>query len=35
MFWHEPKYAKARELLASKKQGEMLDRNMREDLIEG
>lgn len=35
MFWHEPKYAKARELLAQKKQGEMLERNMREDLIDG
>lgn len=35
MFWHEPKYAKARALLAGKKQGEMLERNMREDLIEG
>jgi putative protease len=35
MFWHEPKYAKARELLAQKKQGEMLERNMRDDLIEG
>ncbi len=32
MFWHDPAYAKARTLLASKKQGEMLDKNMREDV---
>jgi putative protease len=30
MFWHDPTYAKARTLLAQKKQGEMLDRNMKE-----
>ena len=35
MFWNDAKYAKARGLLASKKQGVMLERNMREDLIEG
>lgn len=30
MFWHEPVYTRARELLAQKKAGEMLDRDMRE-----
>lgn len=30
MFWNDPQYAKARELLAKKKDGEMLDRDMRE-----
>ena len=30
MFWNDPAYAKARDLLASKKQGEMLDKDMRE-----
>ncbi len=30
MFWNDPAYAKARDLLATKKQGEMLDRDMRE-----
>jgi len=34
MFWNDPKYEKARVLLASKKQGVMLESNMREDLIE-
>ena len=32
MFWHDPAYAKARQLLATKKQGEMLERDMREDI---
>ncbi len=35
VFWNDDKYAKARALLAKRKQGEMLERNMREDLIEG
>lgn len=30
MFWNDPEYARARELLKSKKHGEMLDRDMRE-----
>jgi U32 family peptidase len=30
MFWNDPEYARARELLARKKHGEMLDRDMRE-----
>jgi U32 family peptidase len=30
MFWHDPTYAKARDLLALKKQGEMFDRDMKE-----
>ncbi len=30
MFWHDPAYAKARELMAKKKQGEILDRDMRQ-----
>ncbi len=29
IFWHDPQYAKARELLAAKKQGERLDKSMR------
>lgn len=30
IFWNDPEYARAREILAKKKHGEMLDRNMRE-----
>ncbi len=30
MFWHDPAYEKARELMATKKQGETLDADMRE-----
>ena len=30
IFWNDPRYAKARTLLAQKKAGELLDRNMRE-----
>ncbi len=30
MFWHDPAYAKARLLMADKKQGQMLDRDMRQ-----
>jgi len=30
MFWNDPQYAKARDLLAKKKHGEMLERDMRE-----
>ncbi len=30
MFWNDPQYAKAREMMAKKKHGEMLDRDMRE-----
>ncbi len=30
MFWNDPQYAKARDLLAEKKQGEMLEHDMRE-----
>ncbi|MDP7425529.1 MAG: U32 family peptidase [Rhodospirillales bacterium] len=30
MFWHDPSYARARELLAEKKQGELFDRNMKD-----
>lgn len=30
IFWNDPAYGKARKLLATKKQGEMLDQNMRE-----
>ncbi|HHI81612.1 MAG TPA: peptidase U32 [Rhizobiales bacterium] len=30
MFWHDPAYEKARALMAKKKQGETLDRDMRE-----
>lgn len=32
IFWQAPEYAKARELMKAKKQGEMLDRDMREDI---
>lgn len=32
MFWNDPEYAKARELLAKKKHGEMLERDMREKI---
>ncbi|MCL7406963.1 U32 family peptidase [Paradonghicola geojensis] len=32
MFWNDPEYAKARELLKQKKMGEMLDRDMREKI---
>ncbi len=31
VFWNDPAYSKARALLAEKKHGEMLDRNMREN----
>lgn len=31
IFWNDPQYEKARTLLAKKKHGEMLDRNMREE----
>ena len=31
MFWHDSSYARARELLAEKKQGEMFDRNMKDE----
>ena len=30
MFWHDPSYARARELLAEKKQGELFDQNMKD-----
>ena len=30
MFWHDPSYARARELLAKKKQGELFDQNMKD-----
>ncbi len=30
IFWHDPAYEKAREILAKKKHGEMFDRNMRD-----
>ncbi len=30
VFWNDPKYAKARDLMATKKMGERLDRNMRQ-----
>ncbi len=30
IFWNDPSYAKAREVMARKKQGEMLDKNMRD-----
>lgn len=30
IFWNDPAYAKARAIMAEKKQGEMLDKNMRE-----
>ncbi len=29
IFWHDPSYAKARDLMASKKQGEMLDKKVK------
>ncbi|MEE9273427.1 MAG: U32 family peptidase [Robiginitomaculum sp.] len=32
MFWNDPAYAKARELIANKKQGQLLDKDMREDV---
>ena len=32
IFWNDPLYAKARTLLAQKKQGEMFDRDMRDDI---
>lgn len=35
MFWNDPAYAKARDLLALKKHGELLDRDMRERASEG
>lgn len=31
IFWHAPEYQKARDLLAQKKQGEMFDRDMRDN----
>jgi U32 family peptidase len=34
VFWHDPVYEKARTLLAKKKQGEMFDRDMRDDVVE-
>ena len=34
MFWNDPKYEKARSLMAGKKSGEMLSKNMRDDVIE-
>ncbi|WP_020593129.1 U32 family peptidase [Kiloniella laminariae] len=33
IFWHDPLYDKARKLLAQKKQGQLFDRDMREDLV--
>ncbi len=32
MFWHDPAYEKAREIMATKKQGETLDHDMRQDV---
>lgn len=32
MFWNDPAYAKAREIIATKKQGQMLERDMRENI---
>ncbi len=32
MFWHDPSYRKARDILAKKKQGEKLETDMREDV---
>jgi putative protease len=32
MFWNDPEYERARELLAKKKHGEMLERDMREEV---
>ncbi|MBT5919475.1 MAG: peptidase U32, partial [Alphaproteobacteria bacterium] len=34
VFWHDPVYEKARTLLAKKKQGEMFDRDMRDDVVD-
>ena len=34
MFWNDPKYEAARALMAGKKSGEMLTKNMRDDVIE-
>ncbi|MBA4740886.1 MAG: U32 family peptidase C-terminal domain-containing protein [Burkholderiales bacterium] len=34
MFWNDPKYEAARALMADKKSGEMLTKNMRDDVIE-
>jgi hypothetical protein len=34
MFWNNPKYETARALMADKKSGEMLTKNMRDDVIE-
>jgi putative protease len=34
MFWNDPKYETARALMADKKSGEMLTKNMRDDVIE-
>ena len=34
IFWHDPTYAKARDILATKKQGEMFDRNMKDEPAE-
>jgi putative protease len=31
MFWHDPAYEKARQIMAGKKQGETLDRDMRQE----
>ncbi len=33
IFWNDPQYEKARQLMAKKKHGEILDRDMREDKI--
>lgn len=35
IFWHDPLYEKARNILATKKQGQMLEYNMRDDLLAG
>ena len=32
MFWHDPAYEKARQIMATKKQGETLDADMREEI---
>ncbi|MEX0299734.1 MAG: U32 family peptidase C-terminal domain-containing protein [Kordiimonas sp.] len=34
MFWHDPKYEKARTLLAQKKQGQLLEKKMSEEELE-
>ncbi|MBL4831918.1 MAG: hypothetical protein JKY55_18810, partial [Aliivibrio sp.] len=34
MFWNDPAYAKARVLMAGKKQGQLLDKDMRETAAE-